>query len=162
LGAGFSRSLGGPLLNDLLSDGEQLLLQARFDGLAGPCADVFRIFRWGLMGSGPGSLWPNAEVFLDFLASAEEGPTSARIIRSALAQGPKAAPTDVADRRRRARQAITASCWGFLRDKPRDLFKEAWLPYEHWYRQLGAGDVIVTFNYDLVVERAADGCENLV
>ncbi len=157
LGAGFSRSLGGPLLHDLLSLGEFKLLEARFSELAGPCSKVFSVYNWGRQRTGMDTpvIWPNAESFLEFLDGADPGASGWSILFQALsAAGHEDA--SIEEVRLRARQAITASCWGFVKDKPRDVFTEAWMPYERWYGALRPGDVIITFNYDQVVERAAE------
>src|SRR5262245_2969562 len=85
LGAGFSRSLGGPLLTDLLSQGEFLQLQARWGDLAAECAPVVKAFQWGIQGAGPGrpNLWPNAEAFLEYIGGAKPHSPAEAIIRVA-------------------------------------------------------------------------------
>src|SRR5690349_20031798 len=105
LGAGFSRSLGGPLLTDLLSDGEHTLMKARFPEVASESEPVVRAYHWGtgVVRRFP-KLWSNAETFLEFLGAADEGTTTFRVLENHLY------PYGISEFRRRARRAITASC----------------------------------------------------
>jgi hypothetical protein len=53
-----------------------------------------------------------------------------------------------------ARRMIAAECGAFLVDARLD--GEAWLPYRNWAQSLGPGqETVITFNYDLVIERLA-------
>jgi hypothetical protein len=181
LGAGFSRSLGGPLLDDLFgtepSDIEFEFPGVRYPGLALAYKNVRGVFQWG---KHVGKKWTDAEGFLVFVDKAsadalENGPNGA-IFRRVCAQaqwrdpltgwsgdsvfGGRASDVDsfVENARRLTRQALAVECSRFLRDP--DISAEAWLPYTKWAGSLrGAGkckNTIITFNYDRVLEHLGD------
>jgi hypothetical protein len=52
----------------------------------------------------------------------------------------------------RAIAIVAAQCMEFLQRADNDL--EAWLPYDRWVRTLPPEDVLISFNYDEVVEEA--------
>jgi hypothetical protein len=84
LGAGFSKSLGGPLLPDLLSERVELEMRGRFSKLVTDVAhqQIYIVYRYGLnekRSKREGlSLWNHAEEFLAYLGDAASGhPTKA-------------------------------------------------------------------------------------
>lgn len=154
LGAGFSRPLGGPLLPELLSSGSIGRLRACYSEVAhpllyGPAAAKAREL---YKARGPAStmeLWGDAEQYLDALDAAVFGGDSSpawKLIASASGTGPGV--PQVADV---ARRLMVAECCAFLQGA--DPRTEKWEPYKKWSAQLGSSDAVVTFNYDLVLER---------
>jgi hypothetical protein len=91
LGSGFSKSLGGPLLDDLFSDATSALVDAvysdktwaQYSGQADAFATsavraLFREYGPVPRGTGHQRLWSDAEAFLDYVdAAAQGGPTHA-------------------------------------------------------------------------------------
>src|SRR5580765_2441231 len=82
LGAGFSRSLGGPLLPDLLRQSHASDLEARyprieFGDLADACRRAQTVYNWGKRIDG---LWLDAEEFLEFVDRAEGDQSAARAL----------------------------------------------------------------------------------
>jgi len=152
LGSGFSRPLGGPLLDELLSPRMGSLVAARFGDPEEAHHHVREVFarhlKQGLR------LWENAEQFLDILDQARENRDLARLItgqeepnrREQVFQN-KASPIDtlwqdacmaVADECRFCHGVQTSG--------------EAWQPYKRWRKLLSDQDLIITFNYDRVLE----------
>ena len=153
--------------------------RARFPQLDDPAADLVRwLYRWGLaeevsMGlSGwirGERLWVNTEEFLDYLDTAvalgSESPGWRRlwplIERYAASRSIPGNPPlsfvgpgqrqHVADT---ARRLLAAECSAFLpliTEGPPSF--ERWTPYQAWWRRVQPGQTIISFNYDLVVER---------
>jgi hypothetical protein len=170
LGAGFSKALGGPLLKELFtpkSAGDlrvQFELKDRFPKLFdGPAKCV----RW-LYGHGTDvePLWSNPEEFVDYLDTASvsrstEGPHPQFdrlvdvLLRSNLPR-PGATPPDeiatyIGNLSTAARRLIAAECSAFLEGV--DVRQERWRPFRRWALSLTPEDTIVSFNYDLVLEK---------
>ncbi len=120
----------------------------------------------------PERLWENAEEFLEYLDTATvdgESPEWRRLTElvnryktSRLAANPslKFPPYDEPNQRRHigatARRLLAAECSAFLRDvQVGSPHSEKWIPYETWWSRLTPDrrHTIITFNYDLVVER---------
>jgi hypothetical protein len=76
LGSGFSRSLGGPLLNELISLGGLRNVMASYP-MADDLEDVQRMYNDGIAGG----LWVDAEAFLDRLDVATEHADNSAPIR---------------------------------------------------------------------------------
>lgn len=163
LGAGFSRSLGGPLLGDLLSYRSRMGLSFQFGNhphlyksdLSNAMYWLYDIGRHRALLPAPNitgdAEWEHAEQFLVFLDRAVQGDS---VCRSTIEQALHASlpgEAKVADLDRIARQVIAAECVMFLR-RLRDN-DEAWSPYVTWKSTLRDDDVIISFNYDLVPER---------
>jgi len=151
LGSGFSRGLGGPLLEDLLSERGKSETHVQYARL--PNRDlVYRVFHH----YGPAShvkFWQHAEDFLDFVDAAKEPESSTRrqlLERLVRGQGGDQTPL-IEDFRKLAILAVAAECSTFV-DRG-DVRSEAWQPYVEWAGKLGERDTIVTFNYDRVIEK---------
>jgi hypothetical protein len=175
LGAGFSKPLGGPLLGKLLSPEAERDLDVRYFGsgaLGTLHAQLVRfLFRYGLAAKknnavqAPGGqvfdgedLWEDAEQFLDYLDTAAEsnGPGRFRLLKilgderlAVLKLAPNESTIQAIALT--SRRLLVAECSGFLVGA--NPHSERWSPYRRWVEQLVAPeDVIITFNYDLVVE----------
>lgn len=176
LGAGFSKSLGAPLLTDMLSFSAEGETRARFDSLQTELSllvhDLFRRFnRDGDFGAGR---WSDAEQFLDYLDVAQTSGPRASVIETllgayaslkeeterniALARVASTRPL-ISEIVTTARRVVAAECCGFLQDA--NLEDEMWQPYVRWANLLGSRDTVVTFNYDRVLERLSEGGADL-
>lgn len=178
LGAGFSRSLGGPLLDDLFSERSAAELVAKFDMQIRPAQDRTRwlavhLCRWG----NENRWWSNAEDYLDRLDSAVaqgdesdawnvliEGCEQTRRARKHsgemrnFIQGDR--KTILRDILLEAKRWMAAECCAFTKDA--DVSTEKWEPYRRWADYLTEHDRIITFNYDRVLELLIDnGCSQL-
>ena len=166
LGAGFSRSLGGPLLTDMFSETSAAITWRVFPHdaykhLYAPCSldQVLAAYRWGLRNWkwGEYDLWQNAEEFLDILDSAHENPRSP--IR-ALMENHGGVPEPMRDMGTAlscARRFLAAECAAFL--EYADVSTERWQPYRRWATEhVDGGDTIITFNYDQVLEKLIRAC----
>jgi hypothetical protein len=189
LGAGFSRSLGAPLLDELLSPERFRDLIAAYpqasDLHASDAQLVIRLFHYGmryargpvdingrdaqLIAQGRGErLWEHAEGFLDALEAASATPANVMAQRlngalNALAAGFDAEKPGMQRMLDLARRMIALECCRFLQGE--DTLREQWDPYLTWRALIdgstGVKDryptryehTIVTFNYDLVLER---------
>jgi hypothetical protein len=162
LGSGFSRSLGGPLLGDLLSHRGEAYVKTKF-----PKIDrrVYHLYRAHLRdapeSAGHPIYWDHAEEFLDFLntATVDGGRDRYNILVDLLYPVPKkmlkrpTAKTDLLrEMRADATRCIAAECLFTTHANPAS---EAWGPYVRWGKALGENDTIITFNYDMVLEKLA-------
>ncbi|HEY8206746.1 MAG TPA: hypothetical protein VIG99_04645, partial [Myxococcaceae bacterium] len=170
LGAGFSRSLGGPLLDDLLQPDCLRRLRATFPDPGFPLLQgilpelVVWLFHYGrrfsagrrseLRWETPGeTLWRDAEEFLDFvdLAAASPKGAAATTLKAIMHQSHGRLPPEPSELRGMARRLIAAECTAFLRSA--NLETERWGPYRRWVTEVvGPSDSIVTFNYDVALE----------
>lgn len=165
LGAGFSKSLGGPLLPSLLSSRSAERIQAvygRTPGLTeGREVDIIRAILekdgWEQKDRPPA--WVDAEEFLEQLDNAAFGTTGRAAVQGLLrsraqsASRPIPSPDFFESMAAAAKRLVAAECCMFLRNV--DPNSERWRPYVNWARSLEAEDTIITFNYDRVVEIAA-------
>jgi hypothetical protein len=146
LGSGFSRSLGGPLLRDLLSHAKRSELGAR-QVLAGsvspdePMGNVYRCFHE----LKSGGYCEDAEGFLEYVESIEEDAARKKIVEAWLPGG------DSANFLRLCRKVIAAEC-DFVRVDV-NLDAERWAPYKRWANEQASANRIITFNYDRVLEQ---------
>jgi hypothetical protein len=178
LGAGFSKSLGAPLLRDLFSfesikDMEVRFKQTDFAKLYGLVAEtVIELYHYGrrfadgipdkfvpgpaMRGVRPPKgerLWEHAEQFLDVLDAAARNPSSAASGRllEILTKSLPGSAKQLPELSATARRLLAAECSGFMLN--RDLTTEEWQPYLRWGRSVVKGqDVVITFNYDAVPE----------
>jgi hypothetical protein len=144
LGAGFSRSLGGPLLDDMFSrrTGEETRLKFRSLQTDAHLA----LYQKYLDHRRPESgyvLWKHAEEFIDYIDTARKAGPRYDLVAREISQ-------DIEGLYFRCVQAIAAEN-SFASDG--DLQSEPWLPYVDWAKSLSGRDSIITFNYDLVLER---------
>jgi hypothetical protein len=172
LGAGFSRSLGAPLLNDLLSVRHRLSL----GGIYGPdcpalfspeASTVYTLFHhfskypegWftrpdqRVADTHGYKHWSNAEHFIETLCDARVNPQvaaelSAMMVSEAQTFGSHSRDWDTLATA--AKRIIAAECSGFLKKLARS--SERKIPYKHWLDGLGRRDSIISFNYDRVIE----------
>jgi len=173
LGAGFSKSLGGPLLVDLFSRQSIANLETRF-----PVKEfkklhddrvrlVVGLYLAGTSwaehlreGRETARVWANAEEFLDYLdtaaAGGEESPAWKRIVgvTHEWLKKPATPKTLVGP----ARRLLAAECAAF--SKGADPDSETWEPYRLWFKGLTGEDTIITFNYDRVLEMLNETGEN--
>jgi len=153
IGSGFSVGVGGPLLYDLLSDRGRAEMLARFPALE-PCEYVYNVFwrhqRGNKKADGHEILWSHAEEFLDYV-NTTAWTTGARtsVLENILRDVSVASFKSIADFARLAAFAVAAEC-SFARDQ--NPLRESWEPYVDWSRGLQKQDVVVTFNYDTVLE----------
>jgi hypothetical protein len=171
LGAGFSRSLGGPLLTELLLPRSREDIKAHFpsfcEGLSAEANLVWDLYSYGCnfkygRPSGISSkvvgenLWDDAEAFLDYLDSISRRKDDASRQRisnlfSAIDGPSNPSPSTVQFINAVARKIIAAECALFLRNA--EPTTERWSPYQKWIKQLTKNDTLISFNYDLVIER---------
>jgi hypothetical protein len=169
LGAGFSKSLGGPLLVDLFrQEYLQDLAQVLRNDLANDLTWVQALYNYGRHEE---HVWENAEDFLAYVDAAhcgdDKGLTKRQrktlqgiYARAMCPQGPSAPgphhlASDVFQQQREdpirtVRRALAAESSAFL---DADNRGEAWASYREWARTLDPErDSIITFNYDTVVD----------
>lgn len=160
IGAGFSRSLGGPLLNDLLSKTSLDLIRRRLPGgwaHHSECDDVVELLKHGAAEG----LWTNPEEYIAALGSYD--PRCQDSVARLMAKGFDAwegHPESWSDKKSDYMNHIwiysirmaAAQCMCFLSDSRNR--PESWLPYRRWALSVGNQDVIVSFNYDETVEAA--------
>jgi len=168
LGAGFSCSLGGPLLADLfrpraIEDDEALFPKDKYPNLSRDLNMTRCLF---CAGQDEGR-WDNAEQFLSYMDGAyEPNRGHQRTIVMNLEHRLLAHPgnhlplypsiypgqTLAEVYQRIARRAFAAQIAEFLRDI--DDEDERWRPYKQWCSTLEPNrDTIITLNYDLVLEK---------
>lgn len=159
LGAGFSRSLGGPLLADLFTLSSRRRRKRFFPHSDFPLLDdkharhALRLYEDGCK-SENGVLWHDPEEFLEQLDTAATlGEQSAtwRVFTDLLHEE----RVDIRELTIAARRLLAADCSMFLRENNPSW--ERWRPYKKWASQLNGNDVIITFNYDLVPDILAKG-----
>jgi hypothetical protein len=165
LGAGFSQPLGGPLLSDLFRQepvGSLLHLypEKEFPGLAETTWAVQAFFNLGRQDG----RWRHAEAFLSAVDVACQ-PSNSQLLSQLQAAVNGAYFKDPhSDRKitfkdrharllspldRAVRRALAVECSKFLVW----AHEELWAPYRGWVKSLEpANDVVVTFNYDRVLE----------
>ena len=157
LGAGFSVRLGGPLLNDLLSVSSLARLRRRHPNtwLNEPeCDSCVSVLARGL----ERKLWKNAEEYIAALGSYD--PLHQQDVGEMCKDddgdwrswGGDPSADATSSLYCHSIALIAAQCMDFVQRASDDL--EAWLPYDRWVRALPPEDVLISFNYDEVVEEA--------
>jgi hypothetical protein len=170
LGAGFSKSLGGPLLVDLFRPRSWQADQERFQEMTFPkLADELFHTRACFNAGKRDGLWADAEEFLVFVDAAyRPGNDGVKLgllqelgsridwgyedlMPSWRVEKSKFRREIWNDFGRIARRCLTAECSAFLTDlDPKD---ERWHPYDAWARSLQREwDTVIYFNYDRVLE----------
>lgn len=164
LGSGFSKPLGGPLLDELITAGAV----ARFVAHCGTehqsalttCLQTYEAPRRGekFIGS-----WSNAEEFLEFLESGVDGNKEVESIlkmleasaaaEDRLAKTNRPIGTNAKALRDSALLLVAGGCSLFCKGVTPDF--ERWQPYLRWASMLQPTDTVITFNYDPVIERLA-------
>lgn len=164
LGSGFSKSLGGPLLKDLLSHRRRELVDATFSSQDFPkfppkarrvAYEVFDHYRETSQKAG---YWADAEEFLDFVdVACIDGSSKGPVLEQLTSE--RSASTTIHQLREWAILSVASECSTYTEGA--DLENEAWGPYLHWKANLvREPDAIITFNYDLVLEQMTShpGC----
>lgn len=167
LGAGFSRSLGGPLIQHLLAAQEPGATRDLFPEVAAGISNVRTFYAAGV-----GTHWDHAEHFLDMVERAAEdhecNPHAAtaraydyRLLANLLSDKFRDERTgqweqfaSLVDLAVAARRAVACDCSQFLQRA--DLRGEAWRPYVQWASILTGDDTVATFNYDCVPDLLAE------
>jgi hypothetical protein len=156
LGSGFSRSLGGPLLYELIGEKAQQVTREVFPNL-GKREVVYHLFK-----KHQKTLWEHAELFLEFIDLAMIPNSPHRRIVEGLANtaafevlGANAPTFTTEQLRYDAVMTVAAECSTYTHNA--DLRAEAWAPYFEFKDMLGVEDTVITFNYDLVLESLAPG-----
>lgn len=172
LGAGFSYSLGGPLLDDVFSRSLLRRVTPRLPGLIDVLDEralsrLHSLFgkyddptgRW--LASAGGRPWRDAEEFLAALDAAADDRNShwAGVLSRSTPIEPALGDLDAGallKLRDAARTYLVAATDYFVpQDRRTALEQEAWQPYKRWgERVLASGSHVVNFNYDRVVEHA--------
>ena len=166
VGAGFSRRLGGPLLGDLISDTALKILRHRHPETWLADAHLDHTVQTFSAGISRG-MWRDAEEYMAALASGDSTWTTrvADLLRESMAAdayGALSTPSEYSSHMKPeevvteacwfgATQLVAAQCADFVERSQSD--PEGWLPYDRWAIAIDADDVIVSFNYDDVVER---------
>lgn len=152
LGAGFSRSLGGPLFAELLDPSVANWVSAWTSSrnLKSPSplslTDAVTTYDIGLRNR----LWTNPEDYLSFLDSMRTDSMSQFAFGTVFGSDK---PSHAAHYWARASQFFAIATSYFVdRVRKSQLLPDAWVPYLNWMRSLGSNDSILTFNYDRVVE----------
>jgi SIR2-like protein len=161
VGAGFSKSLGGPLLPQLFTQASELTVRKSFPGHEHLYDQITAHWVRVLYAEnvsdkdGRGGRWRDAEEYLDYLDTAQAADGTARkVITELLTRfvgDANATPEAIKRFAFRSRQILAAECSAFVVDA--DIDTEKWQPYRRWATTVARGDVVITFNYDLVVER---------
>lgn len=174
LGAGFSRSLGGPLLTDLLSVAARDRVAAsyppnRYDRLHNSPAEIVRTLfaNYGPHAPLGQSRWTDAEQFLgDLDAASIANPGAPSLVAlSGLVSGFGLGGSEPLIRAlaSSARRLMAAECCAFLEEC--DPSTERWDPYVRWISLIGkptppsreqVRSTVISFNYDRVVDVAAE------
>jgi hypothetical protein len=144
LGSGFSRHVGGPTLDELLSEKMGSLARARHPSnheLYAQTRQLFRAHHKDNTKQTSHRLWANAEDFLDYVDLARKDYGLAKV-----------AGTD-SDSEKHWRDAVNAVVEECSFANTANLELEAWSPYKVWKDSLTPEDSVITFNYDLVTEQ---------
>jgi len=174
LGAGFSYSLGGPLLNDFFTESlnQKLFAVAGVRGIPSLNAivnDVDRVYvardAHRAPVRGEDRPWKNAEEFLEVVDTASDEQVGAGGRDAARAMlDPFLDPSSDENRYRNltsdARLYLAAACHLFVPMRATEVVErlERWKPYRRWCNELLEDrDAVITFNYDMVPEVASAG-----
>lgn len=179
LGAGFSRGVGGPLMDQLLSPWGYRRALSIFGRPEFQAAtwQAFALYHFGtgfrlgpverIQHSTKGQqCWSDAEEYLEDLSTATSNPRRHEALahlwndlRVALVPGSSDVQMlPIRKFEQAARCAVAAATSAFHFDETRESVreKERWNPYLRWFRHLGDNDTLITFNYDSVVELLSD------
>lgn len=170
LGAGFSRALGGPLFQDLISRRVERwvrawTLQNAHDIDLAP-RDCPRLFEKGRRVG----LWSDAEECIALLDATREDLVTREVVRDALHESePNVAanlaveyPVNLDTTLTSFTQFVAIATSHFVPSDTVTQLPESWDPFLRWALTLTQNDVIVSFNYDRVVETLCEsiGIEN--
>lgn len=153
LGSGFSKSLGGPLLKDLLTKRRHDLVDVTFTNPALPQERIvaYNIFEGYRETQSRAGYWEHAEEFLDFVDAASD-PSSPRYALLNQLLRAKTQAYSVEALREYALLSVASECSTYTAID--NLRGESWEPYLRFKDELvRAPDAVLTFNYDIVLER---------
>jgi hypothetical protein len=161
LGAGFSKSLGAPLLSELLTLRSAQRVEVVYQGqpflgkggrdLEAPAAICEAGIEEGE--------WEHAEEFLERLDLAVSSDSARRILAQYFLASPAiekngigcdGTEEEVLDIRARALRLLAGELCLFLKDADPEM--EKWAPYRKWASMLAPNDTVITFNYDRVLD----------
>ncbi len=144
-----------------------------FSNLARTLFDLQTCFEWGRTEAG---YWDDAEQFLSYIDDAFEGqdPIKRTVLQDLLLHATRPKPSGgvehlsetgktrlLQDMHIHARRALAAQCSRFLLFRKPEK-EEVWLPFRKWATSLDAKtDVILTFNYDCVLETLDPSAKHL-
>lgn len=165
LGAGFSKSLGAPLLSEMLRLEALQSVVGTYDDFRARRYDFTSVIKTYLYGAydlpnNPHArkrLWRHAEEFAEKLDAACGSESLANILRdlcSDSATEHKGNSQWANKLRVDTLQLMAAECCAFTEDA--DLESERWGPYKHWAQGLTGDDTVVTSNYDRVPDLLAE------
>lgn len=150
------------MLPELLSERSRAETVARFDGLAEHASRVYPLFarhqkgnprNRGDLGTGLPVYWEHAEEFLDFVDTAANGNSARKSILAKETNG-----TSVEALRDSCVRVVAAECeiTSLVDLSSENAVPEVWQPYLRWFRGIKRTDALVTFNYDLVLEKLGE------
>ena len=162
LGAGFSRPVGGPLLDDLFRFETVDTLGALYEDRAINLRHVVRAYVSGNreIAVPPATLsvvqtqrWRNVEEFIEYVdrGATRSGTAEASMLPRLMKRAGIPGGYTPDWLLQHAQLLMAAECSLFLNGV--NLDDEKWLPYKHWTDNLEPIDSVITFNYDEVLER---------
>jgi hypothetical protein len=166
LGARFSRSLGAPLLTQMLTPEGRERAHVAFPeltkNLGRVLQDVVTLCEAGTYDTPDakpkGRHWTHAEEFLERLDLAIADPKAAELLGrfkdKVFHPEPYPDAQWPAKYREAAIRLMAAECCAFLENADPD--SERWEPYFRWAKLLSPADAVVTFNYDRVPDLLAE------
>lgn len=156
LGAGFSRHAGGPLLNDLFSETAEYYFEDAEATHQAALKKIGRLFRQKLPKLTPqetGWFWVHAEEFLEKIDQLAEMGGPKELVEMFVNHCCEESLKTPEQLRYYARSRICKEVDDYIHCIPAE--SERLQPYIHWIKKLHKEDVIVTFNYDTLIERVA-------
>lgn len=175
LGAGFSRPLGAPLLNDFFSEAEGAQLAHYLS--QGECfygADALERLRAIYKEGKSTHCWSDPEQFLVWLSAAASFDTPSthpmvkyihdklRIEIASMLYSSDSKLVGLRVAHQIAAASVSLGCSWFLEEAEKVPVvvdqAEQWLPYREWAKSLRPGDTVITFNYDRVPDLLQKHC----
>jgi len=162
LGAGFSKSLGGLLLPELLSERSRAETLAKFTTLSDHASRVYPLFakhqrgnpgNRGDRGTGLPVYWEHAEEFLDFVDTAANGNHARATVLAKELNGASLQAV-----RESCIRIVAAECelTSLVDISSQKTTPESWQPYIRWVSDLNHTHSVITFNYDVLVEKLGE------
>lgn len=156
LGAGFSRHAGGPLLNDLFSETAEYYFEDAEPTHQAALKKIGRLFRQKLPKPNTqetGWFWAHAEEFLEKIDQLAEMGGPKELVEMFVNDCSEESLKNPQQLRYYARSRICKEVDDYIHNIP--VESERLQPYMHWIKKLSKEDVIVTFNYDTLIEKVA-------
>ncbi|HET7543291.1 MAG TPA: hypothetical protein VFK05_25635 [Polyangiaceae bacterium] len=150
LGAGFSAGLGAPVLNGLMSQHAIQEVKLRFAHKPDACTEAGEALVRAFARGERRGMWRDAEEFMDYIDTAARDDVRTammvKLVGQAFADDPSAQAAAL-------KRFAAARCSLFLEGA--NLRSELWAPYLRWARALQPEDTVITFNWDVVLEKIA-------